>query len=105
MYYTMDWASARRSVEVLAALEPEIAATGHGVPLRGAAMRAGLDELARRFGDLAVPRHGRYVPRPAIAGPDGVTSVPPPVIGPLPALVLGLALAAVAGTVVARARR
>ena len=105
MYYTMDWASARRSVEVLAALEPEIAATGHGVPLRGAAMRAGLDELARRFGDLAVPRRGRYVPRPAIAGPDGVTSVPPPVIGPLPALVLGLALAAVAGTVVARARR
>jgi glyoxylase-like metal-dependent hydrolase (beta-lactamase superfamily II) len=105
MYYTMDWAAARRSVEVLAALDPEIAATGHGVPLRGPSMRAGLGELSRRFGDLAVPRRGRYVHRPALAGPEGVRSVPPPVRGPLPGLVLGLALAAVAGTLVARARR
>jgi glyoxylase-like metal-dependent hydrolase (beta-lactamase superfamily II) len=105
MYYTMDWAAARRSVEVLAALDPEIAATGHGVPLRGRSMRAGLGELSRRFGDLAVPRRGRYVHHPALAGPEGVRSVPPPVMGPLPGLVLGLALAAVAGTLVARARR
>lgn len=106
MYYTMDWAAARRSVEVLSALDPEIAATGHGRPLRGPAMRAALDELARRFGDLAVPRRGRYVHHAAIAGPEGVLSVPPPVMGPVPGLVLGLALAAVAGTVVAvRARR
>ena len=105
MYYTMDWVSARRSVEVLSGLEPEIAATGHGVPLRGAPMRAGLDELARRFGDLAVPRRGRYVHRPAIVGPDGVRSVPPPVAGPLPGLLLGLAVAVIAGKALARGRR
>ena len=105
MYYTTDWEAAGRSVEVLSALQPEIAATGHGVPLRGAAMRAALDELARRFGELAVPRRGRYVHRPAIAGPDGVRSVPPPVAGPVPAVVLGLALAVIAGKALARGRR
>jgi glyoxylase-like metal-dependent hydrolase (beta-lactamase superfamily II) len=105
MYYTMDWAAARRSVEVLSGLEPEIAATGHGAPLRGAAMRAGLDELARHFDDLAVPRRGRYVAVPAVAGPEGIRSVPPPVGGARRRLVLGLALAALAGAAVVRARR
>jgi glyoxylase-like metal-dependent hydrolase (beta-lactamase superfamily II) len=101
-YYTMDWAAARLSVERLAGLEPEIAATGHGRPLRGAAMRAGLEELARRFGTVAVPRRGRYVRAPALAGPDGVTSVPP---GMPPASVLvGLAAVAVAGVALARRR-
>jgi glyoxylase-like metal-dependent hydrolase (beta-lactamase superfamily II) len=104
-YYTIDWVAARRSVEILAGIEPEIAATGHGIPMRGAAMRAGLNELARRFGDLAVPRHGRYVRGPAVVGPDGVRSLPPPVSDPMPGVVLGLALAAVAGAVLTRARR
>ena len=102
MYYTMDWAAARRSVERLAELEPEIAATGHGRPLRGPAMRAGLEELARRFGSLAVPRHGRYLRGPALAGPDGVTAVPPAIVPPR--LVLGLAVMALAGVILARRR-
>ena len=55
-------------MELLAGLEPEIAATGHGRPLRGPALREGLAELARRFDQLAVPRRGRYVERPAVAG-------------------------------------
>ena len=105
MYYTMDWEAARRSVEILSGLEPEIAAAGHGIPLRGAGMRAELGELAHRFGDLAVPRRGRYLREPAIAGPEGVRSVPPPVAGPLPGLLLGLTLAVLAGTVLARGRR
>jgi len=101
-YFTMDWVAARQSVERLAELEPEIAATGHGRPLRGPAMRAGLEELARRFGSLAVPRRGRYVRAPALAGPDGVTSVPPAIVPPR--LVLGLAVAALAGVVLSRRR-
>ena len=101
-YFTMDWSAARRSVERLAELEPEIAATGHGRPLRGAAMRAGLDELARRFGSLAVPRHGRYIRAPAVAGPDGVTSVPRPAVPGR--VVLGVAALALAGAVLARRR-
>ncbi|HLL48607.1 MAG TPA: MBL fold metallo-hydrolase, partial [Longimicrobiaceae bacterium] len=74
-YYTPDWVSARRSVEALAALEPEVAATGHGVPLRGPEMRAELHHLAREFDALAVPRSGRYVNAPAVADHDGVVSV------------------------------
>lgn len=54
-YFTPDWASARRSVETLAALEPEIAVTGHGRPMHGPEMRAALHELARNFDRVAVP--------------------------------------------------
>jgi hypothetical protein len=49
-------------VEKLAALRPEIAATGHGTPMRGEALSCGLDDLVRSFEDIAVPDHGRYVP-------------------------------------------
>ena len=103
-YFTIDWVAARRSVELLSGLEPEIAATGHGPPMRGPTMRAALDELARRFGGVAVPRRGRYVRSAAVTGPEGVRQVPPPVSDPVPGLVLGLALAAVAGAVLTRRR-
>lgn len=77
MYYTQDWTQAEASVRRLAALEPELAAAGHGVPMRGAAMREHLRELAADFEGRAVPRHGRYVDRPAIADESGVRYVPP----------------------------
>lgn len=60
-YFTPDWAAARRSVEKLAALQPEIAATGHGTPLRGAELHRGLERLVAEFDDIAVPDQGRYV--------------------------------------------
>ena len=47
MYFTPDWVSARTSVERLAALEPELAVTGHGRAMRGAALRDALHTLAR----------------------------------------------------------
>lgn len=103
-YYTSDWVLARRSVEMLAALRPEVAATGHGRPQYGPVLRADLTDLARHFGRRAVPRQGRYVGRPATAGLDGVISVPParrPGLG----LVAGLAAAGAAGALVWRARR
>jgi glyoxylase-like metal-dependent hydrolase (beta-lactamase superfamily II) len=61
-YFTPDWIAARESVRRLAALEPELAITGHGRPVKGAEMRAALQRLAREFDDIAVPRHGRYTP-------------------------------------------
>ncbi len=64
-YFTPDWAASRASVRALAALEPEIAATGHGVPLAGPSMREALRRLADDFDRLAVPEHGRYVEEPA----------------------------------------
>ncbi len=60
-YFTPDWASAKTSVETLAALEPELVLTGHGHPLQGQKMRAALHQLARGFDEIAVPKQGRYV--------------------------------------------
>src|SRR5581483_1456235 len=75
-YYTCDWASARRSVETIAALEPETLATGHGHALRGPAMREGLHDLADHF-DTLMPDHGRYIPYPAVTDQRGLVHVPP----------------------------
>ncbi len=61
-YFTPDWDAARRSVETLAGLRPAIAATGHGTPMRGAALTEGLDALVANFDEVAVPDRGRYVP-------------------------------------------
>ena len=66
---------ARASVRRLAALEPEIAVTGHGRAMRGQTMRAALHTLARDFDRIAVPEHGRYVADPARAA-DGTAYVP-----------------------------
>ena len=60
-YFTPDWDAARRSVEALAALHPARAGTGHGRPLAGPALDAGLQDLARDFDRVARPVIGRYV--------------------------------------------
>ena len=67
MYYTVEWDKARTSVERLAALEPEVVVTGHGVPMRGPEMRAGLHRLAAEFSTIAIPAEGKYMRMPARA--------------------------------------
>jgi glyoxylase-like metal-dependent hydrolase (beta-lactamase superfamily II) len=62
-YFTPDWTSARSSVERLAALNPSIAATGHGTPMSGSALAEGLASLIQNFDEVAVPDHGKYVPK------------------------------------------
>lgn len=59
MYYTSDWELAERSVASLAALEPELAVTGHGRALAGPELRAALHTLAREFRHVAVPEKVR----------------------------------------------
>ncbi len=76
-YFTSNWASAKLSVIKLAALSPEIIATGHGKPMQGEEMRTELNNLSRHFDQLAVPSQGRYVNEPAIANEEGVMYVPP----------------------------
>jgi glyoxylase-like metal-dependent hydrolase (beta-lactamase superfamily II) len=66
-YFTPDWVSARRSVELLADLEPETAITGHGRAFEGADLQRELHDLARDFGRRAVPSRGRYVSAPSMA--------------------------------------
>jgi len=104
-YYTPDWESARRSVERLAALEPLRVATGHGPPLQGRQMLADLQELARNFERLAVPRRGRYVGRPAVSDERGVVSVPPAVSDPLPRIMLGVGLGIMVGAALRRSAK
>lgn len=78
-YYTSDWTAAQHSVEMLAALEPEVAATGHGIPMWGSALREQLANLVEHWPTAALPRQGRYVMQPAITNQHGVVTVPEPV--------------------------
>ena len=75
-FFTCDWIAARRSVDRIAALHPNVLATGHGVALEGAEMRSELRRLADQF-DAAMPSSGRYIPFPAVTDAHGVVHVPP----------------------------
>jgi glyoxylase-like metal-dependent hydrolase (beta-lactamase superfamily II) len=97
-YFTPDWEAARESVLRLAALNPEVVATGHGVPMRGERMRQELHELANNFDAVARPTRGRYLTTPARAGVNGVVSVPRPTM--LQTAIVGTAAVLLAGAVV-----
>ena len=75
-YLTIDWPAAKRSVETLARLEPDVAVTGHGRPMQGVALRESLHALARDFDALAVPEAGRYVADPARAADGSAYDAP-----------------------------
>src|SRR5215218_7343841 len=105
MYFTPDWGQAKASVERLAELEPEIGATGHGVPMFGGVLRRQLRALARDFDQLAMPRSGRYVDRPALMDERGVVDLPPAKKDPLPLLVAGVAALAIGAMLVSRRGR
>lgn len=92
-YYTQDWGAAGESARRIADLEPEVLATGHGVPLRGEPMRRALHYLADHFEEVEVPQYGRYAHEPAITDEHGIVRLPP---DPLPKVAAGLAIAAVA---------
>ncbi len=98
-YYTQDWEAARVSVRKLADLDPGVAVTGHGLPVRGEALRNGLRMLADNFEQLGMPRDGRYVREPAVADETGTRYVPPPVPDPVPKIAAGIAIAAVGALV------
>ena len=104
-YFTYNWRSAESSVKVLASLEPEIVATGHGKPMAGATMRADLHELAKNFQKLAMPTYGRYLNEPALVNNQGVQYSPPPKNGRLIFAAAGMAAAAIASYLVVRNRR
>ncbi|MCW3073722.1 MAG: fold metallo-hydrolase [Flaviaesturariibacter sp.] len=76
-YFTIDWGAAARSVKTLAALQPQVVASGHGQSMYGADVRKQLNKLTKEFWDLAMPEDGRYVHEPALANEDGITYTPP----------------------------
>ncbi|MGN8646972.1 MBL fold metallo-hydrolase [Gracilibacillus sp. HCP3S3_G5_1] len=60
-YLTTDWKAAKQSVKKLAELKPDVAVTGHGVPLSGEWLTNGLAKLANEFEQIAIPDYGKYV--------------------------------------------
>jgi glyoxylase-like metal-dependent hydrolase (beta-lactamase superfamily II) len=95
-YFTINWDASRASVRVLAQLEPEVAGTGHGIPMSGDRLREELRHLATHF-DEVMPNDGRYVRQAALADEDGVYSVPPPRFDFLPPLLVSAGLLAFLG--------
>lgn len=90
-YFTIDWQAAGDSVKRIAALKPEIVATGHGLPMRGEQMRNELQALARQFEEIAVPANGRYSQNPVVSDKNGVRYVPPPTFkGQIPKIIASI---------------
>jgi glyoxylase-like metal-dependent hydrolase (beta-lactamase superfamily II) len=110
-YFTPDWDAARASVELLARMDIEVAATGHGIPMHGDELRRQLWVLAAQFDQVARPSVGRYAKEPATADGSGVRSIPPPLVNPwvkglaIGGAVLGLLALATAGRRKRPARR
>jgi glyoxylase-like metal-dependent hydrolase (beta-lactamase superfamily II) len=78
-YFTPDWGAAARSVRELAALEPNVIATGHGQSMYGDEARKELHKLSREFWKWGIPAAGRYVSEAATFDEDGVpTHIPKP---------------------------
>jgi glyoxylase-like metal-dependent hydrolase (beta-lactamase superfamily II) len=61
VYLTTDWDDAYRSVQRLAALNPQIVISGHGTSMQGEELNHGLTDLVTNWNDVAVPSHGKWV--------------------------------------------
>ncbi|MCF6369611.1 MBL fold metallo-hydrolase [Rhizobium halophilum] len=70
-YLTPDWELSEDSAELLSRLDPDILISGHGRPVKGAAMAAKLRELAANFREIAVPEGARYDLDRAFPGKSG----------------------------------
>ncbi|MGI4791524.1 MAG: MBL fold metallo-hydrolase [Janthinobacterium lividum] len=73
--FTCDWEAARRSVGLLASLNPTTIGCGHGRPLSGPTLPNDLRRFSETF---TPPAHGRYVGSPAVTNANGIVSLPPP---------------------------
>ena len=89
--FNSDWAATKASVQKLADLKPDVVGCGHGTPFSSGPIALRLARFAARF---RPPRRGRYVDRPAVTDDEGVVSLPPAPLDPVPfvtaaALVVG----------------
>ena len=89
--FTTDWTAAQHSVRMLAMLEPNAVAAGHGQPFTGAGTAEQLKDFARNF---TAPAQGRYVRQPAVANENGIVKLPPPVSDPVRQWLIGAAILA-----------
>lgn len=103
-YFTPDWGAAQRSLETLLRLQPEVAGTGHGIPMFGEQLRDQLRGLVLTFETRSLPRRGRYGNTPAIMDENGVRSLPPPVPDSFPKVVLASAMGLAISALLIRSR-
>ncbi|TFJ91594.1 MBL fold metallo-hydrolase [Lentibacillus salicampi] len=59
-YLTTDWEAAKKSVEKLEAIHPDMVVPGHGTAMQGENLTEGLQELVQTFDQTAKPSYGRY---------------------------------------------
>jgi glyoxylase-like metal-dependent hydrolase (beta-lactamase superfamily II) len=60
-YYTTDWDAAYESVKKLVGLKPQVAVTGHGLPMSGEELTESLNYLVEHFDEIGRPDSGKYV--------------------------------------------
>ena len=60
-YFTTNWEDAEYSVKVLKSLNPNIAITGHGLPMSGELLKSNLHLLVSEFQRIAKPSYGKFV--------------------------------------------
>jgi len=60
-YLTTDWEEARKSVELIKELKPELVIPSHGLPMKGEKLTRHLEFLTQHFNEIAVPEQGRFV--------------------------------------------
>jgi glyoxylase-like metal-dependent hydrolase (beta-lactamase superfamily II) len=90
--FISDWGLAAQSVAMLAELEPQLLACGHGIPIAGDSLPGDLLRFASHF---PVPAAGRYVSHPARTDERGLDWLPPKPFDLVPyALAAGIAGAA-----------
>ncbi|HYG40148.1 MAG TPA: MBL fold metallo-hydrolase [Cytophagales bacterium] len=102
-YFTIDWYSSEKSLRKLAELKPEVAGTGHGIPMKGIVLRFQLDNLVKNFNEVAVPNQGRYVHQPVIANENGIVAIPKKVDNPYYKMIFSAALITLAGIAIYKA--
>lgn len=104
-YFTPDWGAAARSVKELAALEPNVIATGHGQAMYGDEARKALHKLAREFWQRGIPAQGRYVKEPARFDENGVPTYIPEPKGTMAVRLLGAAALLIIGYLIYKQRK
>lgn len=60
-YLTIDWQAAKKSVEHIKDLKPELVIPSHGLPMKGEELTQHLEMLTQHFNEIAVPEQGHFI--------------------------------------------
>ena len=60
-YFTMNWEEAKKSIQKIIDLNPQLAIVSHGQPIEGEELKNRLQELMNHFDEVAKPHHKKRV--------------------------------------------